>query len=152
MLASSPDAVGGGGMDVERLKRLPLFDDLSRTELKRIATWTDEIDVPEGTRLIAEGDFPHEFLVIEEGTAEVTLDGRHLRDLGPGDFFGEIALLEGQRRTASVAATSSLRGVVMFAREFKTLASEMPAVAERIRSAMRSRQAASPGSRAEPTW
>jgi CRP-like cAMP-binding protein len=133
-------------MDSQRLKELPLFDDLSRKELERIATWTDEIDVPEGTRLIGEGEFPHEFLVIEDGTAEVTLDGRHLRDLGPGDFFGEIALLEAQRRTASVAATSSLRAVVMFAREFKTLTSEMPAVAERIRSAMRSRQAASPGS------
>jgi voltage-gated potassium channel len=131
-------------MDTQRLRGLPLFEDLSGRELERIATWTDEIDVPEGTRLIAEGEFPHEFLVIEDGTAEVTLDGRRLKDLGPGDFFGEIALLEGERRTASVVATSPLRAIVMHSREFDPLASEMPPVAERIRSAMRSRREGSP--------
>lgn len=127
-------------MDTDRLKRLPLFEELSHKELEQVARWADEIDVPAGKHLIEQGSFPHEFFVIEAGTAEVTHDGRHLADLGPGDFFGEVALLQHHRRTASVVATSPMRAVVMHAREFKAMDREMPEVAERIRQAMIARQ------------
>ena len=123
-------------MDVERLKQLPLFVDLPHRQLVRVATWADEVDLPAGKHLIEQGAFPHEFFLITEGTAEVLYDGKHLADLGPGDFFGEIALVEHHRRTTSVIATSPVRVVVMAAREFDTMDRELPEVAERIRQEM----------------
>jgi CRP/FNR family transcriptional regulator, cyclic AMP receptor protein len=126
-------------MDAAELASVPLFAGLSKHERRQVAQWADEIDVGPGKHLVDQGKFPYEFFVIREGTAEVTKDGDHLRDLGPGDFFGEIALMEGERRTASVVATSSMRVIVMHAREFHTLASELPNVAERLRQAIRER-------------
>ncbi|HYV01975.1 MAG TPA: cyclic nucleotide-binding domain-containing protein, partial [Actinomycetota bacterium] len=83
--------------------------------------------------------FAHEFFVIEEGAAEVTVDGDRVDALGPGDFFGEIALLETERRTASVVATAPLRCIVMHARHFSSMEQSMPEVAEQIRQEMRRR-------------
>jgi CRP-like cAMP-binding protein len=127
-------------MDAERLKQLPLFADLPTKQLGRIASWADEIDLPAGKQLIEQGTFAHEFFLITEGTAEVLHDGKHLANLGPGDFFGEIALLEGHRRTASVVTTSPVRVVVMFSREFDAMDRELPEVAERIRQEMLARR------------
>lgn len=127
-------------MDAERLKQLPLFADLPTKQRGRIASWADEIDLPAGKQLIEQGAFAHEFFLITEGAAEVLHDGKHLADLGPGDFFGEIALLEGHRRTASVVTTSPMRVVVMFSREFDAMDRELPEVAERIRQEMLARR------------
>ncbi|HXF35761.1 MAG TPA: cyclic nucleotide-binding domain-containing protein, partial [Actinomycetota bacterium] len=85
-------------MDAERLARIPLFQGLSKHEREQVARWADEVDVPAGKHLLDEGRLPHEFFVIEEGTATVTRDGRRLAELGPGDFFGEIAILAEERR------------------------------------------------------
>jgi len=127
-------------MDAERLKQLPLFADLPPKQIERLAQWTDEVDLPAGKRLIEQGTFPHEFFVLTEGSAEVLHDGRHLADLGPGDFFGEIALVEHHRRTASVVASTPVRVAVMFSREFEAMERELPEVAERIRQAMLERR------------
>ncbi|MGH2637618.1 MAG: cyclic nucleotide-binding domain-containing protein [Actinomycetota bacterium] len=127
-------------MDADRLKRIPLFRDLSRKELERLAGWTDEVDVKAGRHLMDQGAFPHEFMLIESGSAEVTLDGAHLADLGPGDFFGEMALLEKHRRTATVTATSDLTIVVMHERDFRAMEDVMPDVANRIRGVMDDRR------------
>ncbi|HSD48311.1 MAG TPA: cyclic nucleotide-binding domain-containing protein [Actinomycetota bacterium] len=127
-------------MDAERLKQLPLFADLPHKQLVRVAGWADEIDLPEGKHLIQQGAFPHEFFLITEGTAQVLHDGRHIADLGSGDFFGEIALVEHQRRTASVVASTPIRVVVMAAREFDAMDRELPEVAERIRQEMLGRR------------
>jgi CRP/FNR family transcriptional regulator, cyclic AMP receptor protein len=69
----------------------------------------------------------------------VTKDGERIAELGPGDFFGEIGLLETERRTASVVASTPMRLIVMFQREFKQMEKQMPAVADRVRSAIRAR-------------
>lgn len=127
-------------MDADRLKKLPLFEDLSHKELERMATWADEVDVTEGKHLIEEGAFGHEFFVIEEGTAAVTHEGSVIAQLSRGDYFGELALLEHQRRQATVTATSPLRVVVMFRREFEAMEHEMPEVAERIRATVAKRK------------
>lgn len=127
-------------MDAERLKDLPLFRDLSQREREKLARWADEVDLPAGKPLIEQGAFPHEFFVLQEGTAEVTHDGQHLADLGPGDFFGEIALVEHHRRTASVVTTSPSRVIVMTTREFEAMERELPEVAERIRATMVARR------------
>ena len=129
-------------MNAERLKKLPLFKDLPHKQLERIALWADEIDLPAGKSLIAEGNFAHEFFVIESGTASVDHEDTHIADLGPGDFFGEMALLEHQRRSATVTTSSPMRAVVMHAREFAAMDAEMPEITGRIRAVMRDRQGA----------
>ena len=126
-------------MDAKRLEPLPLFRDLTRKEREQIARWTDEVDVPAGYALLEQGRLPHEFFVIETGTVEVAKDGEHLADLGPGDFFGEIAIMEHDRRTASVVATTPVTAIVMLARDFETMAGVMPHVADQIHEAIRER-------------
>ena len=126
-------------MDATRLEGVGFFSSLSKKELATIAQWTDEVSVREGHELATQGQFAHEFFLIEEGSAEVTKDGERIAELGPGEFFGEIGLLETDRRTASVVATTPMRLVVMFQREFKQMEKQMPAVADRLRSAIRAR-------------
>ena len=133
-------------MDADRLKPLPLFGDLSHHDLQKIARWADDIDLPSGKRLVTQGAFAHEFMVLESGTAEVTVDGEHVADLGPGDFFGEMALLEHQRRSATVTATSDLRVVVMHERDFRAMEDELPEVARAIRATMEERRRRNAGS------
>jgi CRP/FNR family cyclic AMP-dependent transcriptional regulator len=126
-------------MDAKTLEGVAVFSGLSKRELGRLAEWTDEVSVEEGYELAKEGAFAHEFFVIEEGSAAVVQAGERIAELGPGDFFGEIGLLETERRTASVVATTPMRLIVMFQREFKQMEQAMPTVADRIRSAIRAR-------------
>lgn len=128
-------------MDAARLKALPLFGDLANKDLEKIARWTDEVDVPSGRQLVREGAFPHEFMVIESGTADVLHDGATVAQLSAGDFFGEMALLESIRRTATVTATSDLRVIVMNDRDFREMEREMPEIARRIKATMDERRA-----------
>ena len=128
-------------MDAKALERIPLFAGLSRRDRERVARWADEIDEPAGHHLVDQGRFPHEFFVLMDGSVEVTKDGEHLTDLGPGDFFGEIALVEHERRTATVRATTPVRAIVMHAREFGAMRVEMPAVCDRIETAIQERLA-----------
>lgn len=127
-------------MDPTRLKTIPLFADLSDQDRKQIAQWTDEVDIRQGEHLVHQGAFAHEFFVIVEGTASVTKNGDHITDLGAGDFFGEIALLEEERRTASVTATSPMKVIVMFGRDFRQMDQHMPHVAEKVRRALEERR------------
>jgi CRP-like cAMP-binding protein len=128
-------------MEAQKLVKIDLFSSLGKQELQQLASWTDELVVPEGDDLVTEGRLAHEFFVIEDGTAEVRRNGAHVAHLGPGDFFGEMGLLETQRRTASVVATSDMRLVVMFEREFRQMERDMPVIADRVRSAIRERTA-----------
>lgn len=127
-------------MDPARLKSIPLFAELSDRDREQVARWADEVDVAEGKHLVEEGQFAYEFFVIESGTADVRHGDRTISSLGPGDFFGEIALVEHVRRTASVIATSPMRAIVMFGRDFRAMESELPGVAARIRQAVEERR------------
>jgi CRP-like cAMP-binding protein len=80
-------------------------------------------------------------MIIEDGTADVLIDGNKVATLGPGDFFGEIGLLEHVRRTATVVAATPMRLAVVATREFMTLADEMPDVKEKIAEAASQRMA-----------
>lgn len=126
-------------MDPAALKKIPLFATLSDKDLKQVGQWTDEVEVPAGDRLAGEGKFAYEFMAIGDGTAEVTREGEHLADLGPGDFFGEIALIETDRRTATVTAKTTMRLVVMNSRDFRAMTSMMPAVGEEIHRKIKER-------------
>jgi CRP/FNR family cyclic AMP-dependent transcriptional regulator len=116
-------------MDPRSVQSIPLFAGLSKDDQKVVAQYADEVDVEPGTVLAQEGRLAYEFFAIKAGTAEVKLGGQHAAALGPGDFFGEIGLLGGDRRVASVVASTPID-------------SRMPGVAERIRSAMAQRIAA----------
>jgi CRP-like cAMP-binding protein len=126
-------------VDPARLASVPLFAALSDHDRQRIALWADEIDVPAGKQLAGEGEFAYEFFVIVDGTAEVTHDGETLAELGPDDFFGEIGLLEAERRTATVTATSPLKAIVMFGPHFRHVERELPELAQQIRGKIRER-------------
>jgi CRP-like cAMP-binding protein len=126
-------------MQAAQLAKVDFFSGLSKRELEQLAQWTDQVSVSQGHELAKEGAFAHEFFLIEDGIADVLQDGKTIATLGPGDFFGEIGLLETERRTASVVAASDMQLIVMFQREFKQMERDMPNVAERIRTAIRAR-------------
>jgi CRP-like cAMP-binding protein len=126
-------------VDVKVLEGIGAFAGLSKDELAKLARWTFEVEVPAGEDLTTEGRLAHEFFVIEDGAAEVRRNGERIAELGAGDFFGEIGLLETQRRTATVTATTALRVIVMSSQEFRRMEQELPSIAERVRGAIRSR-------------
>jgi CRP-like cAMP-binding protein len=129
-------------MDVRDVQSIPLFTGLSKDDQRVVAQYADEVDVPAGTVLAEEGRLAYEFFAIKEGTAEVRIGGQRAAELGPGDFFGEIGLLAGDRRVATVVATSDMSLVVLTGSQLRAIDSRMPGVAERIRSAMEQRIAA----------
>ena len=126
-------------MDESRLASIDLFSSLSKRERTEIASRADEIDVPEGTHLVREGEFAYEFFVIEDGSAEVLRDGQHVADLGPGDFLGEIGIVTRAPRNASVVAREPTRVIVLSEQDFRGVARSFPTVAEQIREAVRER-------------
>jgi CRP-like cAMP-binding protein len=127
-------------VDPAVLKTIPLFGSLGRRELERLSRWADEVDLEAGKHVVDQGRLAYEFFVIVDGTAEVLRDGEHVNDLGPGDFFGEMALESHDRRSATVTATTALRVAVMLERDFHEMEAEMPEVAARIREAIESRR------------
>ncbi|MGH2983189.1 MAG: cyclic nucleotide-binding domain-containing protein [Solirubrobacterales bacterium] len=119
-------------MEPSQLKRIPLFSDASNDELKQVATFAESKEVSEGTEVVSEGGFSRELMAIEEGTAEVTRDGEHIADLGPGDIFGEQGMLDDDVRSATVTATSPLKLISMGHFEVKRLKKDAPEVYGRI--------------------
>jgi CRP-like cAMP-binding protein len=126
-------------MDAHELEVVPLFAGLTKKERQQVARHADIVDLPEGYHLVDEGAFAHEFFVLLGGNVEVTHDGKHLADLGPGDFFGEVALVEHDRRTASVVASTPISAIVMHQRDFDMMQRELPHVAEKIHEAVHER-------------
>ncbi len=100
-------------MDPARLKAIPVFSSLDDETLLRVATFATEVSYPAGTQLVKQGDYAREFMAIEEGEVDVICDGALVGSLGPGDFFGEIGLLDKTLRTATVAATTPVRLVTL---------------------------------------
>jgi CRP/FNR family transcriptional regulator, cyclic AMP receptor protein len=121
-------------MDAAKLKGLGLFEGLSDQQLKQVAAWSDEIEVDTGYHLIRRDGFGYEFFAILEGNAEVMDGERHLADLSAGDFFGEMALLDQPRRSASVRATAPMKLLVMGRQEFVSMIGGMPQVEARVRA------------------
>jgi CRP-like cAMP-binding protein len=126
-------------MEATRLKKLPLFSDLPRRQRKVIAQHADEVDFPEGTKLVEEGHVAYELFVIVEGTADV-LDGEtKIAEMGPGDVVGEIGVLDTVTRTATVVATSPVSAIVMYAPEVRALDQTLPGVIAELRELGRRR-------------
>ncbi len=121
---------------VELIKRVPLFEDCSKAELRQIAETADEVDVPAGTLLTKEGATGKEFVVIVEGAAEVRRRGRKINELGSGDFLGEIALVSGAPRTATVKTTEPTRALVLTAQAFRSLMRRVPSIQLKVLAAL----------------
>ena len=106
---------------VELLKRVPLFSDLDRKELERVANSMKERIFGAGETVTAEGQSGVGFFVIADGEAKVTVGGQERRRLGPGDYFGEVALLNESSRTATITAESDLKCYGLTSWEFRPL-------------------------------
>jgi CRP-like cAMP-binding protein len=118
------------------LESVELFRSCTSRELEEISRITFETEVPEGKALCVEGDQGLEFFVIIDGRARVTRNGTAICELGPGQFFGEMALLDGGPRVAEVRALSPMRVLVLSRHEFEELLERVPRVSRRILSAM----------------
>ncbi len=132
-------------MDPARLKSIRLFEPFSDDELRSIATFTDETSVPAGEALVKEGDYSYDFIGIEDGTAEVKRGGERVGELGPGDFFGEIGVMERTLRTATVEATSPMSLITLSRWDLMRMEKEMPDAVAQIRQAADERRPKSTG-------
>jgi CRP/FNR family transcriptional regulator, cyclic AMP receptor protein len=130
-----------GNEKAELIRNVPLFTRVSRADIKEIAKLADEIDLREGKEMTREGHPGREFFVLLEGTADVKRNSRKINTLGPGDFFGEIALVSREPRTATVIATSPIRALVITDRSFRRLLDDSPQVKDRVMEAMAERLA-----------
>ena len=127
-------------MDVSQLKSIPLFQDVPDDDLLKVATFAELESHPDGAAVVREGGYANDFYAIEDGTAEVERDGQHLADLGPGDVFGEQALLEGEQRSATVRATSPLRVIKISHWELDKMKRDMPTVVDELRRQVEARK------------
>jgi CRP-like cAMP-binding protein len=129
-------------LDARRLKSISLFQRVSDEELAQIAPFAEEISVEAGRELVREGDFSYQLMAIEDGTAEVTRGGDHVADLGPGDFFGEVGLLERELRNATVVAKSPMRLITLTGWDMKRIEKAIPEAAEKVRQVVEERRLA----------
>jgi CRP/FNR family cyclic AMP-dependent transcriptional regulator len=127
-------------LDAARLKRIPVFADLDDEELSHIAALAAEVSVPEGKELVREGDYSYDVLAIEEGTAKVERGGEHIADLGPGDFIGEMGVLDRDQRNATVVATSPMLLMTLTSWDVRRLRKSAPAVVEHLRQLVEQRK------------
>ena len=117
---------------VELLQRIPLFAECSKSELIQVALSADERETPEGDRLTEEGRAGKEFFLLVEGVVAVTRAGRKLTGLGPGDWFGELAILRFKPRSATVTATSPVRVLVINDRDLRRVVETTPRIASKL--------------------
>jgi CRP/FNR family cyclic AMP-dependent transcriptional regulator len=127
-------------MHTARLREVPLFAGLGKKDLEAIGRIGDELDVKQGKALVRQGDIGHEFFVLESGSAVVDVDGDAVKELGPGDFFGEIALIEEDRRTATVTAAEDSVVIVIHGADFRNLRRTMPKVYETVQAEIAKRR------------
>src|SRR5437016_6156116 len=113
---------------IELLAKVPLFSRIDQSGLAHVAKLTDQVDLPAGKELLHEGEIPYEFFLIVEGSVRIERDRKVLNTLGPGDFLGEIALLDGGRRTATATTDTPVSVLVLGRREFNSLLNEFPDV------------------------
>ncbi len=125
---------------LERLTSSPVFSQLGRRKLEALAPFTDDVTVPAGTTLMEQGSFPHELEVIVEGGAAIQIDGNTVKEVGPGDIIGEMALIDKSLRSATVVTTEATKLVVISGRAFASLMDKYPEIAEDLKAIAASRR------------
>jgi CRP-like cAMP-binding protein len=124
---------------IKLMERVPLFQELSARELGQVAALADEIDLPKGRKLTNEGRTGKEFIILVNGVADVTRGGKTINKLGPGDFLGEIALVTGRPRTATVTTRSPATLLVLSAHAFRGLLRTMPSMQAKVLNTLAAR-------------
>jgi CRP/FNR family cyclic AMP-dependent transcriptional regulator len=124
-------------MDTDRLKTIPLFSSLSEKALETVSVFSSETSVSAGKRLVHEGDYAYDLIVIETGTADVVKGGEVIGSLGPGDVFGEMGMLSGGKRMADVIATSPMHLVTLSKWDLKRISTE---ISDQLRTLVEQRQ------------
>ncbi len=117
---------------IELLRRIPLFAECTKAELIEVAISADEREIASGQNLTEQGQRGRDFFILVEGAVAVRRSGRKLADLGPGDWFGEIAILTYKPRTATVTATSPVRLLVISDRAFRRVVETTPRIALKV--------------------
>ena len=117
---------------LEKLRRVPLFAGLGRRELERLGMLTDEVDLPAGRVVMREGDRGEELFVLMQGAAQVAREGREVAALHAAEWFGEIALVDGGPRTATVTLTEDSALLVVGRSQFRQLMEEFPHIRDQI--------------------
>ena len=120
----------------ELLKKVPLFSDLNTRHLKLIGQRFDEINMTAGTVLAQQGEMGQEFVFIVEGNVYIEKNGERITTLGPGDFFGEVSLLDRGPRTATVVADTDVDLLVLHVQYFEVLMDEIPELARTMLRAL----------------
>jgi CRP/FNR family cyclic AMP-dependent transcriptional regulator len=120
------------GSTDERLARVPLFEGLSKKQLSQISSLMTPLDLAAGKVLARQGDVGREFVILLDGEVEVARDGEVIAVRGPGDYIGEIALLDNRRRTATVTATTNVTVEVLNRAEFASLLANTPELSSQI--------------------
>jgi len=134
-------------MDSELLKAIPLFSSLSDSALETVAVFATETSVSAGKRLVHEGDYSYDLIVIESGTADVIKDGEVIGSLGPGDVFGEMGVLAGAKRMADVVATSRMRLITLSKWDLRRISSE---INDQLQAIVKERQPSDDTQASEP--
>ena len=117
---------------LEHLSNVRMFSSLTKKELGLVAKAADIVNVKAGTEIVKEGSSGHEFFLILSGEAVVKRTGRKVATLGPGSYFGELALLDRGPRSASIVAESDLEVAILGHREFSAVVDQVPAVAPKL--------------------
>jgi CRP-like cAMP-binding protein len=120
-------------MDADRLRSVPPFDSLPDDVREKFAVWVGELKVDAGRTLAEQGDFAYELFVIEDGKAEVRQDGQRIAELGPGEFFGEMGVLERAQRSATVVSETPMRLLTLSHWDVKRLERQWPEAVETLR-------------------
>jgi CRP/FNR family cyclic AMP-dependent transcriptional regulator len=128
-----------GKSTVDHLQDVQLFSSCTDKELSLIAPASDEVTVADGTAVVTEGSTGHEFYLILDGRADVSRAGRSLAELGPGQYFGELSLLDGAPRSATITARAPTTMLVLGQREFAAVLDTTPGVARKLLTQMAAR-------------
>src|SRR3954452_19876217 len=127
----------------ETLNGVPLFEKLPDHVRERFAVWVSEIEVPEGQHLAEEGEYAYDLFIIKDGTAEVIQDGKTVAELGPGEFFGEMGVLEKARRNATVVAKTPMTLLTLTSWDVKRLEQKSPEAMRELESVIEQRRQSS---------
>jgi CRP/FNR family cyclic AMP-dependent transcriptional regulator len=127
-------------VDPGNLESVSLFAELPADARNALAVWVNELSVSAGKHLVDEGDYSYDLFVISDGTAEVRQDGNAIAELGPGDVFGEMGVLEDTQRSATVVAKSPMRLLTLSHWDVDRLRKEAPEVLDQLTKVIESRR------------
>jgi CRP-like cAMP-binding protein len=124
----------------DRLDSQPLFQTLPDDVRAKFATWVSELEVPKGQHLADEGEYAYDLFIIQDGTAEVIQDDQTVAELGPGEFFGEMGVLERAPRNATVIAKTPMTLLTLSSWDVKRLESKSPEAIQQLQDVIQQRR------------